>query len=117
MAPASAPPAARPAPKEEKYVVLAATYGQLAQAQALARRLQARKLAPRIAKTKTGNKTTYQVRLGPMASKKQAEEVARTLKTKEHLSPQITRVKPPAGRTAADQPAAGRTVNNRRTPR
>lgn len=113
----AAPPAAKPTPKDEKYLVLAGSYGQLEQARTLARRLQARKLTPRIAKTKTGTKTTYQVSIGPLPNKKQAEEVARTLKAKEHLNPRITRVKPPTGRTAPETPAAGRTVNNRRTTR
>ncbi len=89
--PAPKPPAAvAPTPdKAEKYLVLVASYAQLKHAQALQNRLKSHNIQAKAVKTSPGGKTVFQVRVGPLAGKKQAEEVARLIKDREGISARV----------------------------
>jgi serine/threonine-protein kinase len=100
----SPPPPVAPTGKEEKYIVLLASYTKLEQARALSQKLKTKQLPAGVMKTSPGGKPVYQVRLGPYRSRAAAEEAARKLKS-EGYSPKLARVKTaktqdsPAGRT------------------
>jgi cell division septation protein DedD len=105
------PPVGAPAPgalktpaREERYLVLVASYAKEEQARALSQRLRSRNLTPRIVKTSPGGKTMYQVRLGPFPDQHQAEGVAYHLRNREGLSPKIVTV---AARPAPAKPPRG----------
>jgi serine/threonine-protein kinase len=90
----TAPEPEKPKLKEEKYLLIAATFPQLDQARTLARRLKAKKFQASLAKTTIKGKTAYQVRLGPFPEKKAAEETAQRLKKQEQLNPRLVKLKP-----------------------
>lgn len=100
-APLMAPQPEKPRLKEEKYLLIAATFSQLDQARTLARRLKAKKFQAHLAKTSVKGKSAYQVRLGPFPEKKAAEETAQRLKTQEHLTPRLIKLKPKPAQAAA----------------
>jgi serine/threonine-protein kinase len=95
-APAPKPsPGVAPAPdKTEKYLVLVASYAQLKQAQALQNRLKSHNIQARTVKTSPGGKTVFQVRVGPLAGKKEADEVARLIKDREGISARVVEISP-----------------------
>uniref|UniRef100_A0A7C5AL32 SPOR domain-containing protein n=1 Tax=Desulfobacca acetoxidans TaxID=60893 RepID=A0A7C5AL32_9BACT len=96
-APSPAPQSPAVTPKEERYLLLVATYGQMEPAQALKKRLQAKKVPAQIAKvTSDKKKVYYLVKAGPYQGKKQAEEAAQRLKNEEHLAHTPKLVKIPA---------------------
>jgi serine/threonine-protein kinase len=98
----AAPPREKPALKEERYLVIAATFSELKQAQALAQRLKGKKYQAQVTKMAVKGKTAYLVRLGPFTEKRKAEETAKRLKTQEKLTPRLAQLKPkPAPATAA----------------
>jgi hypothetical protein len=99
----AAPKPVKPTHKEDKYLVIAATFHQLHQARVLAKRLQAHKYQVRIIKTKVKGKVAYQVRLGPFTARKAALETAKHLKTKEHLKPALVKIKPKRQKAAASR--------------
>jgi cell division septation protein DedD len=102
---APTPPAeARPLTREERYLVVAGTFAKEDQARSLNQRLRAKKYNSQVVKKTGGKKTMYQVQLGPLVSNKQAEELARRLKTQEKLTPKVQKV---AAQTA-DSPAPRR---------
>lgn len=107
-APAPAPPATTQAPagtaREEKFILLVASYTKYEQARALADKLKARQLPARVMRTSPGGKPMFQVRLGPYSQRTQAEEAARKLKA-EGFTPKLARLKP----DTAGNPPAGRT--------
>jgi cell division septation protein DedD len=87
--------------------VIAATFSELKQAQALSQRLKGKKYQAQITKMTVKGKTTYLVRLGPFSEKKKAEETAKRLKTQEHLTPRVAQLKPKPAQAAAS-PGASR---------
>jgi serine/threonine protein kinase len=97
----AAPRPEKPRVKEEKYLLIAATFSQLNQARTLARRLKAKKFQAHLAKTSAKGKPAYQVRLGPFPEKKAAEETAQRLKSQEHLTPRLLKLKPKPAKAAA----------------
>lgn len=99
--PPVAPPREKPSLKEERYLVIAATFSQLEQARALAQRLKGKKYQAQVTKMVVKGKTTYLVRLGPFTEKKKAEETAKRLKTQEHLTPRVAQLKPKPAPAAA----------------
>jgi cell division septation protein DedD len=92
----AAPQREKPRVKEEKYLLIAATFSQLQQARTLARRLKAKKFHAYLAKVTIKGKPAYQVRLGPFPEKKAAEEASQRLKKQEHLNPRLIKLKPKA---------------------
>jgi cell division septation protein DedD len=100
-APLVAPQREKPTLKEERYLVIAATFSQLEQARTLTQRLKGKKYQAQVTKTTVKGKTTYLVRLGPFTDKKKAEEVAKRLKTQEHLTPRLAQLKPKPAPAAA----------------
>jgi len=101
-----APPAPPPptAVREERFILLVASYGKYEQAQALAQKLKARQLPAGVVRTAPGGKPMYQVRLGPYLKRAAAEEAARKLRA-EGLSPKLARLKA----DAPSSPNSGRT--------
>jgi len=97
----AAPQPEKPKLKEEKYLLIAATFPQLDQARTLARRLKAKKFPASLAKTTIKGKTAYQVRLGPFPEKKAAQDAAQRLKKQEHLSPHLVKLQPKPAQAAA----------------
>lgn len=108
--PAATPPApsaassAAPGAKEEKYLVLVASFAKLEQAKALSQKLKGRQLPAGLMRTSPGGKPVYQVRMGPYSSRAAAEEAARKLKG-EGYSPKLARLKA----TASANSPTGRT--------
>jgi len=110
-------PAARPAPaqtpatpkaavretKGDRYLLIAATYANQKQAQALQQRLRAQKLRAVVITRKTGKKTLYQVQVGPLTGAKAAEDAASRIKNKEKLTPKVVKLAP---KSAANHPSA-----------
>jgi cell division septation protein DedD len=91
----------KPRVKGEKYLLIAATFFQMQQARTLARRLKAKKFQAHLAKISIKGKRAYQVRLGPFPEKKAAEETAQRLKTQEHLTPRLLKLKAKPAKAAA----------------
>jgi len=80
------------APKEERYLLVVATYGNQKQAQALAQKLKARNLRAKTVVSKTAGKSLYQVQVGPISGAQAAEETARSIKTQEKITPKVMKV-------------------------
>jgi eukaryotic-like serine/threonine-protein kinase len=78
--------------KNDRYIVLAATYVNLKPAQALQRRLRNNHLHAVIITRKTSGKTLYQVRVGPLTGAKSAEDVAERIKTLEKITPKVVKL-------------------------
>jgi cell division septation protein DedD len=78
--------------KDERYIVLAATYVRMKPAQALQRRLRARHLHAVIHVRKTSGKTLYQVRVGPVAGARAARDTARLIKAQEKITPEVVKL-------------------------
>jgi serine/threonine protein kinase len=115
-------PAARPAPvqptgqvlatpagpartsKEERYLLLAATFGSMQQAEALQQRLRTKNFPAVIIKQKTGEKTLYQVRIGPLTGAKAAEDTVNRLKSQEKLTPKMVKLSPKTSGTKSVRP-------------
>jgi serine/threonine-protein kinase len=99
----AAPPAAGSPAREERFILLVASYGKYEQARAVAEKLKARQLPARVMRTTPGGKPVFQVRLGPYTQRAAAEEAARKLKA-EGFTPKLARLNPetagpaPAGR-------------------
>lgn len=92
-APPSAQPVEKPAPKEDRYMVIAGTFSEADKAKALAKKLKGKNLQAQVVKNTVKGKTSYQVRLGPFPGKKVAEDMAKRLKSKENLKPTLAKVK------------------------
>jgi len=91
-APALASPAATA--KEGRYLLLVATFTQHRQAQTLQRRLRATHLHAIIIHRKSGRKTLYQVRVGPITGAKAAAEAANRIKKQEKITVKIVKLAP-----------------------
>ncbi len=78
--------------KNERYIVVAATYAHQKPAQALQRRLRAQHLRAVIIIRKTSGKTLYQVRVGPLTGAKAAEDAAARIKAQEKITPKVVKL-------------------------
>jgi cell division septation protein DedD len=78
--------------KEERYILVAATYANKKQAEALQKRLRAQHLRAVVIARKTKGKTLYQVRVGPITGAKAAEDTAGRLKTQEKITPKVVKL-------------------------
>jgi cell division septation protein DedD len=104
-------PAARPAPgqtpgpvpatpgeasraKEERYLLVVATYVNMKQAEALQQRLRAKKISAVIIKRKAGDKAMYLVQVGPITGAKTAEDMAGRIKSQEKITPKVVKLAP-----------------------
>jgi serine/threonine-protein kinase len=111
VAPAPAPvqtaaPEATPGSKEPRYLLVAATYTTMQQAEALQQRLRAKNHKAVVKIQKTGDKMQYQVRVGPFTGVKAAEDAANRLKTQEKLTPKVVKLAPKtAGTNNVRRPA------------
>jgi cell division septation protein DedD len=86
-------PRVSPAPdRAGKYLVLVASYHQLKQALALQNRLESHNIQAKAVKTSSGDKTVFQVRVGPLAGKKEAQEVVRLIKEREGISARVVQI-------------------------
>jgi lipopolysaccharide export system permease protein len=73
--------------REERFLVIAATYFALEPARAFSQRLRDQNLKAQVVKKTLGGKTRYQVQVGPLDSAAEAEELARRLQSREKLPP------------------------------
>jgi cell division septation protein DedD len=78
--------------KNERYIVLVATYVSRKPAQALERRLRARHLHAVVHVRKTSGKTLYQVRVGPITGARAAQDAARLIKAQEKITPKVVKL-------------------------
>ncbi|MCL4500374.1 MAG: SPOR domain-containing protein [Deltaproteobacteria bacterium] len=89
-------PAARPSepakPKGERYLLVAGSYANPKQAQALLQKLKKNNFKATLASRSTGGKTQYLVQLGPVTGTKAAEDLARRLKSQEKITPRIVKM-------------------------
>jgi len=92
--PVQATPGEARGSKDERYILVAATYGNLKQAEVLQQRLRAGRLQAVIITRKTGGKTLYQVQVGPLTGAKAAEDAAGRIKTQEKITPKMVKLAP-----------------------
>jgi eukaryotic-like serine/threonine-protein kinase len=111
MAPAAGPgPPATPEAakaKEERFILVAATYADQKQAQALVQKLKKGNFKAKIISRTTNGKTQYQVQLGPVTGTKAAEDLARRLKSQEKVTPRIITM---TAKTKTTKPATSTTA-------
>jgi cell division septation protein DedD len=94
-APVQATPAEPPrAAKEERYLLVVATYANMKQAEALQQRLRAKKISAVIIKRKTGDKPLYLVQVGPVTGAKTAEDTVSRIKNQEKITPKVVKLAP-----------------------
>jgi serine/threonine-protein kinase len=93
-----APALASPGAPEERYLLVVATYGDMKPAQALQQRLRAQGHKAVVVTSKTGGKTLYLVRVGPLSGAKAAQDAAGRIKSQVKINPQVVKLAPrPAG--------------------
>jgi cell division septation protein DedD len=105
-APGEPAPAARPAAgqtpgpvqaavasKDQRYLLVAAAYPTMKQAEILQQRLRARNLRTVIITRKVGGKTQYQVQVGPLTGAKAVEDASNRIK-QEKLTPKVLKLPP-----------------------
>ena len=85
---------ATPASKEPRYLLVVATYTTMKQAEALQQRLRAKNQRAVVKIQKAGDKIQYQVRVGPVAGAKAAEDAANRIKTLEKITPKVVKLAP-----------------------
>jgi cell division septation protein DedD len=90
--------------KGDRYLLIAATYFNLKPARALQKRLRAQKVRAVIVTRKSGKKTVYQVRVGPLTGAKAAADVASRIKQKEKITPKIVKLKSKTTRNHSRRP-------------
>ena len=90
----TAAPEATPGSKDQRYLLVAATYTTMKQAEALQQRLRAKNHRAVVKIQKAGDKLQYQVRVGPFTGAKAAEDAANRLKTQEKLTPKVIKLAP-----------------------
>jgi cell division septation protein DedD len=97
--PALAPVLAAPVKgaKQERYLLLVASFANQKQALALQHRLRAGHLHAVIINRKSGNKTVYQVRVGPVTGAKAAEDMANRIKSQVKITAQVVKLAPHPG--------------------
>ena len=81
------PGEAQAPPREERYLVIAATYFAPEPARAFSQRLQDKNIKAQVVKKTLGGKARYQVQVGPLSSAREAEDLARRLQSEEKLPP------------------------------
>ena len=92
-------------------MLVAATFANQKQAQALQQKLKKDNFKARIVSRTSGGKTLYQVQVGPVTGLKAAEDLAQRLKAQEKITPRVMKMAakskptnlqppPPARRTA-----------------
>jgi serine/threonine-protein kinase len=96
-APVQAAPGEAPQAKEERYLLVVATFANLKQAETLQQRLRAKKIHAIIVKRKAGDKTMYLVQVGPVTGAKAAEDTTGRIKTQEKLTPKVVKLSPRTG--------------------
>jgi cell division septation protein DedD len=74
------------------------------QAEALQQRLRTKNFPAVIIKQKTGEKTLYQVRIGPLTGAKAAEDAVNRLKSQEKLTPKMVKLSPKNSGTKSVRP-------------
>jgi cell division protein FtsN len=99
IAPSPGPARAAPAPKEQRYLVMVATYTTKKQAEDLQKRLRATHFKATIVTRKVKDKNRYQVQVGPLTGAKAAENAANRIKTQEKLMPKVVKLPPKNGGT------------------
>ncbi len=112
----TATPAATPAPaatpeagkaREERFILVAATYANQKQAQTLVQKLKKDNFKAKIVSHTTNGKTQYQVQLGPVTGTKAAEDLARRLKSQEKITPRIVNM---TAKTKTTKPTTNNTA-------
>jgi serine/threonine protein kinase len=98
-APTPIPVQATTASKEPLYLVVAATYPTMKQAEALQQRLRAKNQRAVVKIQKAGDKIQYQVRVGPFTGAKAAEDAANRIKTQEKITPKVVKLAPKTATT------------------
>lgn len=95
--PGLATPGESPRAKDERYLLMVATYSDMKQATALQQRLRAKKIHAVTVKRKSGNKTLYLVQVGPVSGAKTAEDLANRIKSQEKITPKVVKQAPRNG--------------------
>jgi hypothetical protein len=90
----TAAPEAAPGSKDQRYLLVAATYTTMKQAEALQQRLRAKNHKAVVKIQKAGDKIQYQVRVGPFTGAKAAEDAANRIKTQEKITPKVVKLAP-----------------------
>ncbi|MDP1761892.1 MAG: SPOR domain-containing protein, partial [Deltaproteobacteria bacterium] len=85
---------ATPGSKDQRYLLVVATYSTMKQAEILQQRLRAKHLRAVINTRKTGDKTRYLVQVGPLTGAKAAEDAANRIKTQEKITPKVVKLAP-----------------------
>jgi len=86
------PREAAPGAKNERYILVAATYNSMKTAEALQQRLRAKNFPAVIVSRKTDGKTLYQVRVAPITGAKAAADAAERLKAQEKITPKVVKL-------------------------
>ena len=86
----AAPEAAKA--REERFMVVAATYANQKQAKALQQKLKKDNYKAKIVSRTGGGKTLYQVQMGPVNGSQAAEDLAQRLKSQEKLTPRVVKM-------------------------
>jgi serine/threonine-protein kinase len=86
------PTLATPGAKDQRYLLVVATFTTMKQAEALQQRLRAKNQRAVVKIQKTGNKILYQVRVGPLTGAKAAEDAANRIKTQEKITPKVVKL-------------------------
>jgi serine/threonine protein kinase len=85
---------ATPGSKDQRYLLVVATYNTMKQAEALQERLRAKNQRAVVKIQKAGNKLHYQVRVGPLTGAKAAEDAANRIKTQVKITPKVVKLAP-----------------------
>jgi len=78
--------------KDQRYLLVVATYKTMQQAEALQQRLRAKNQRAVVKIQKAGDKMQYQVRVGPFTGAKAAEDAANRIKTLEKITPKVVKL-------------------------
>ena len=93
-APGQPPAPATPAAKDQRYLVVVATYPTMKQAEVLQQRLRAKQFKAAIITRQVGGKPQYQVQVGPLTGARAAEDAASRIKTQEKITPKVVKLAP-----------------------
>jgi cell division septation protein DedD len=86
----AAPEAAKA--RQERFMIVAATFANQKQAKALQQKLKKDHYKAKIVTHTGGGKTQYQVQLGPVIGSQAAEDLAQRLKSQEKLTPRVVKM-------------------------
>ena len=73
---------------------MVATYPTLKQAEGLQQRLRAQHLRAAVVTRKVGDKSQFQVQVGPLTGAKAAEDATNRIKTQEKITPKVVKLAP-----------------------